>query len=135
MKKKLKELRDEINRVTEEYAREYPTQPTLFPPELIERVVEYVLEQRTQGITLAGCSMDLNLSKARLHYWLYGRKNKVSAPMQRRPSALRPVQVSSEMVPVYDGVRERRYSVSSPAGWEVKDLTLKELTEILRGLV
>ena len=39
------------------------------------------------------------------------------------------------MVPVYDGVPERRYTVRSPAGWEVKDLTLKELTEILRGLV
>ena len=135
MKSKAEELRDELTRVMQEHARDYPTLPTFFPPELVERVVQYVREQGAKGISVAECSKELMMSQARVHYWLYGRKKQVSAPMQRRPPALRPVQVSAEMVPVYDGVPERRYAVRSPAGWEVKDLTLKELTEILRGLV
>jgi hypothetical protein len=135
MKTKVEELRDELTQVMEDYARNYPTLPTFFPPELVERVVQYVREQGTQGVSVADCSKQLGISQPRLHYWLYGRKAKIKAPMQRRSPALRPVQVSAELVPVYDGVRERRYTVRSPAGWEVKDLTIKELTEILRGLV
>ena len=135
MIEKARELRDELNRITVEHADNFPKLPTFFPPELVGRVVEYVEEQRAKGISVAECSKVLNLSKSRLHYWLYGRKKKVRAPIPRPAPTLRPVQVSSEMVPVYDGVRERRYSVRSPAGWEVKDLTLQELTEILRGLI
>jgi len=135
MKTKGEELRDELTRVMQEHARNHPTEPTFFPPELVESVVKYVQEQRAQGISVAECSQELRMSQSRLHYWLYGRKKKVGASMQRRPPALRPVQVSAELVPVYDGVPERRYMVRSPAGWEVKDLTLKELTEIMRGLV
>ena len=135
MKTKVEELRDELTQVMEDYARHYPRLPTFFPPELVERVVQYVREQGTQGVSVADCGKQLGISQPRLHYWLYGRKTQVKAPIQRRPPALRPVQVSAELVPVYDGVRERRYAVRSPAGWEVKDLTLKELTEILGGLV
>jgi hypothetical protein len=118
-----------------EHARDFPKLPTFFPPELVERVVEYVREQGSKGMSLAECSTELDIPAARLHYWRYGRKKKVRGPIPRQPPTLRPVQVSSEMVPVYDGVRERRYAVRSPAGWEVKDLTIQELTEILRGLI
>ena len=135
MKSKAEELRDELNRVIVEHSRDFPKLPTFFPQELVERVVEYVREQGSKGISVADCSTELNISAARLHYWRYGRKNKVRAPIPRPAPTLRPVQVSSEMVPVYDGVRERRYAVRSPAGWEVKDLTIQELTEILRGLI
>ena len=135
MTEKAKELRAEINRIILDYGDHYPKLPTFFPPDLVARVVEFVREQAKKGISMAQCSEDLNVSAGRLHYWFYGRKKKVLAPRRPRPPALRPVQVSSEMVPVHDGVRERRYSVSSPAGWEVKDLTLQELTTILRGLV
>lgn len=135
MKTKAEELREDLYRVIKEYARDYPKKQTFFPPELVGRVVEYVREQKAKGISIGECSEELCLSKGRVHYWLYGRNKKIRAPIPHRPPALRQVQVSSDMVPVYDGVRERRYSVRSPAGWEVKDLTLQELTEILRGLV
>jgi hypothetical protein len=135
MDEKARELRDELNRIIVKHADHFPKLPTFFPPELVERVVQYVQEQRAKGISMAECSQKLDLPQARLHYWLYGRNKKVRAPLPRRPPTLRPVQVSTEMVPVYDGVRERRYTVRSPAGWEVKDLTLPELMEILRGLV
>lgn len=42
--------------------------------------------------------------------------------------------MSSELVPVYDGVPERRYVFRSPAGWEIRELTLCEVTELLRRL-
>jgi hypothetical protein len=47
---------------------------------------------------------------------------------------VRPVQVSAELVPVHDGVPERRYLLRSPTGWELRDLTLPELVELLRSL-
>ena len=135
MKEKAEALRDELNRIILEQAQEHPKSPTVFPQELIERVVAYVLQQRAKGITSMQCSQRLNISHARLHYWMYARSKTAGKPTKCPPPALRPVQVSAEMVPVHDGVRERRYSVRSPAGWEVKDLTLQELTVVLRGLV
>jgi hypothetical protein len=135
MKEKAEELRDELSRIILEQSQANPNAPTVFPPELIQRVVAYVLQQRGKGITSRQCSQRLNISHARLHYWMYARSKTAGKPPKCPPSALRPVQVSAEMVPVYDGVRERRYAVRSPAGWEVKDLTLQELTEILRGLI
>ena len=137
MKDQAEELRDELHRIIREQAQQHPTAPTVFPQELIQRIVAYVLQQRAKGMTLAKCSQRLNVSHARLHYWMYARRKTLGKlpPGPPPPPVLRPVQVSSELVPVYDGVRERRYSVRSPAGWEVKDLTLQELMEILRGLV
>ena len=135
MKEKAEDLRDELNRIILEQAQAHPSAPTVFPQELIERVVAYVLQQRGKGITSRQCSQRLNISHARLHYWMYARSKTAGKPPKSPPPALRPVQVSAELVPVHDGVKERRYAVRSPAGWEVKDLTLQELTVILRGLV
>jgi hypothetical protein len=45
------------------------------------------------------------------------------------------VRVSAEEVVVHDGVPERRFTVRSPAGWKVRDLTLRELTELFRSLM
>ena len=135
MKEKAEDLRDELNRIILEQAQAHPSALTVFPQELIERVVAYVLQQRAKGITSMQCSQRLNISHARLHYWMYSRSKKAGKPPQSPPPTLRPVQVSAELVPVHDGVKERRYAVRSPAGWEVKDLTIQELTVILRGLV
>lgn len=137
MKDQAQELRDELHRIIHAQAQQHPDAPTVFPPELLQRVVAYVLQQRAKGMTLAKCSQRLDVSHARLHYWMYARRKSWGKLPPSPPPApvLRPVQVSSELVPVYDGVRERRYSVRSPMGWEVKELTLQELTEILRGLV
>jgi len=48
---------------------------------------------------------------------------------------LRPVQIVGETVRVPDGVPERRYAVRLRAGVIVRDLTLLEVTEVLRSLV
>ena len=135
MKEKTEQLRDELHRIIQAQAQGNSNAPIVFPQELIQRVVAYALEQRAKGITLAKCSQLLNISHARLHYWMYYRSKNRGKQTPAQPPLVRPVQVSAQMVPIYDGVPERRYSVRSPAGWQVQDLTLKELTEILRGLV
>ncbi len=132
MKTKVEELRDEVARVTEEHAKTYPSLPTVYPPELVRRAAAYAREQMAQGKSLAECSQELGLPKTRLHYWVYDRSKRARPPGP--PVGLRPVQVSSELVPVYDGVPERRYVVRSPAGWEIRELTLPEVTELLRRL-
>lgn len=132
MKSKAEELRDELARVTREYEQRFPGLVAVFPGELIQRVVEYIREEMSQGKSVSECSQELGVGKTRLHYWLYGRSKRIGV-LSPAP-VLRPVQVSSEMVPVYDGVRERRYVVRSPAGWEIRELTLEELTQLLRRL-
>jgi len=137
MKDKAQQLRDELDRIIQGYLDAPQKVPVFFPPELVERVVAYVREAMSQGGSMAQCSDQLNISKARLHYWMYGRKKTVRSVRRPPPPVptLRPVQVSAEKVPVYDGVRETRYTFRSPSGWELAGLTLQELTELLRGLV
>lgn len=132
MKSKVDELRAQIARVTQEQAAKDPSLPREYPQELIGRVAAYAREQMTKGQSMAQCAQELGLPRARLHYWVYDRSRRARAP---GPAAgLRPVQVSSQMVPVYDGVPERRYLFRSPAGWELRELTLDEVTELLRRL-
>lgn len=134
MKDKTEDLRDELNRVMKEHAEEFPNTPTVFPQELIERVVAYVWEQRNHGVSLRQCSQRVNLSHSRLHYWVYSRVRRDGGQNKRRLKALRPVEVSSKIVKVADGIPEPRFTVCSPTGWEVKDLRLEELTLLLRSL-
>lgn len=132
MKTKAAQLRDEITRAMEEKVQSNSNQPTVFPPDLIRRVVEYVREQNSQGKSALECSRELGLSKARLHYWMYylHRRGQPARPAM----VMRPVLVSAQSKPVYDGVPERRYTVRSPAGWQAGDLTLEELMQLLRSL-
>jgi hypothetical protein len=132
MKTKVAELRDELARVMEEHAEKEPTKPLVFAPELIRRVVEYVREQGKQGKSAPECCRELGLPPPRLHYWLYSLHRR--GQLARPAGAMRPVLVSVENKPVYDGVPERRYTVRSPAGWQAGDLTLAELTQLLRSL-
>lgn len=134
MKDKAEDLRDELSQVILRHAEASPNTPTEFPQELLDRVVAYVLQQRKHGITIAKCSERLNISQARLHYWMYGRGKTGGGQQKPRLAALRPVQVSSEIVRVPDGAPEPRFTVRSPAGWEVKDLRLAELAQLLRSL-
>ena len=142
MKIQAAELRDELCRITEAQSQIPPYRPE-FPVELCQRVVGYVLEQRRRGKSVAECAKALGLPRGRLHYWLYQRctPNASSAPHPARPPeetgrpALRPVQVAAEVVKVYDGVPERRYSLRSPSGWELSALSLGELVQLLRSLL
>ena len=124
-------LRQELALIHEQ-ARTCPTQPLVFPPELIERVIQFVRQQARKGLSLANSSQQLGVPRMRLHYWVYKRKAPTPVP---EPSLLRPVQLSSQLVPVTDGVAERRYTLRSPAGWELSDLRFPELVQLLRSLV
>ena len=132
MKNQAELLRQELARITDEASRTTPSQPSVFPQELIERVVQYVRQQARHGQSLQQCSQELGVPRARLHYWVYKRPQ-AAAPSSPR-SLLRPVQVSAELVHVQDGVPERRYTLRSPAGWELSDLRFPELVELLRSL-
>ena len=125
-------LRAELTRITLEHSHSSPTRPVVFPSALIHRVVSFVRQQARLGQSLAQCSQQLGVPRLRLHYWVYKRQ-KPPAPTPS-PSLLRPVQVSSSLVSVLDGVAERRYTLRSPAGWQVQDLRLSELVELLRSL-
>jgi hypothetical protein len=133
MKTEAEQLRDELSRLVEEQNPTDPTLPPEVPISLIQRVVAYLQQQRARGRTLAQCALELGVPKGRLHYWLYQRHRPRPSP-DKPPPLVRPVQVSSELVPVLDGVPERRYILRSPAGWELRELTLKELVELLRSL-
>ena len=130
-------LRDELARIT--LLQSQSDSPLLqVPKELIGRVVAHIQEQRAGGKTLAKCAQELGIPKGRLHYWLYQRPRPTSdssPPPPPPPPVVKPVQVSAELVPVFDGIPERRYTLRSPAGWELRELTLPELTELLRSLL
>lgn len=125
-------LRAELTRISLEHSHSSPTRPVVFPSALIHRVVAFVRQQARLGQSLAQCSQQLGVPRLRLHYWVYKRQTP-PAPTPS-PSLLRPVQVSSSLVSVLDGVAERRYTLRSPAGWQVQDLRLSELVELLRSL-
>lgn len=136
MKTEAELLRDELARIT--LLQSQSDSPLLeVPKELIGRVVAHIQQQRAGGKTLAKCAQELGIPKGRLHYWLYQRPRMASAssPPPPPPPLVKPVQVSAVMVPVFDGVPERRYTLRSPAGWELRELTLPELTELLRSLL
>lgn len=132
MKKEAQALRQEVATVLQQQTRSAPTQSPSFPQDLIERVARYVRQQARRGQTLEQCSQELGVPRARLHYWVYQRA-RPAVPAPER-SLLRPVQVSSQIVHVPDGVPERRYILRSPAGWVLADLRLPELVELLRSL-
>ena len=132
MKSQAESLRQELARITDEQKQRAPSQPLTIPKDLIERVAQYVRQQARRGQTLLQCSQELGIPRPRLHYWVYqlAKRPVPSTP----PSLLRPVQVSAQIVPVSDGVPERRYTLRSPAGWVLSDLRLPELVELLRSL-
>lgn len=132
MKSQADSLRQELARIIDEQKQHAPTHPPTVPKDLIERVAQYVRQQARRGQTLLQCSQELGIPRPRLHYWVYqlAKRPVPSTP----PSRLRPVQVSAQVVPVPDGVPERRYTLRSPAGWQLSDLRLPELMELLRSL-
>ena len=131
MKTLADQLRQELALIAQQHAAA-PTQPRVFPAELIERVVQFVRQQARMGQSLASCSQLLGVPRLRLHYWVYKRRPPAAAS---GPALLRPVQLSSELVQVTDGVPERRYTLRSPAGWQLGDLRFPELVQLLRSLV
>ena len=127
-------LRAELTRISLEHSHSSPTRPVVFPSALIHRVVAFVRQQARLGQSLAQCSQQLGVPRLRLHYWVYKRQTPPAPDPFPSQSLLRPVQVCSSLSPLLDGVAERRYTLRSPAGWQVQDLRLSELVELLRSL-
>lgn len=132
MKINVEPLRDELTRLTEAQAQTDPRLAPAIPAELIQQILAYVQQERAGGRTLLSCAQELGLPKGRLHYWLYQspRPRKSAEPLP----GMRPVQVAAEPAPLVDPVPARRYTLRSPAGWELRELTLPEVVELLRSL-
>jgi hypothetical protein len=123
---------DELERMRRQHEAEFPNLPFDYSPKLVERIVSYVRAQQQAGQTVLSSCVELRIPLSLLRRWLYPPRRR---GRPERMGGLRPVRVSAEEVVVHDGVPERRFTVRSPAGWRVKDLTLRELTELFRSLV
>lgn len=123
---------DELERLRQQHQAEFLNLPFDYSPKLVERIVSWVRAQQQAGQTVLKSCVELRIPLSQLRRWLYPprRRNR-----EERIGGLRPVRVSAEQVVVHDGVPERRFTVCSPAGWTVRDLTLRELTELFRSLV
>jgi hypothetical protein len=77
----------------------------------------------------------LGIEVTQLRGWLYARPSwQPSEEGTDRPPR-RPVKIVGETVRVPDGVPERRYTVPLRAGVIVRDLTLREVTDVVWSLV
>lgn len=132
---------DEFPRELEELRRlhfkDFPHRPMHYDPALVARIVSYLWERRLLGETVAQCSEKLGISTGKLRRWmaLMSPVPSASAPSPSALARLRPVEVSAQQVPVFDGVPERRYTIRSPSGFLVTELRLEELVLLLRSLL
>jgi hypothetical protein len=130
----------ELEQIRREHYRQHPFHPMQYDLALVERIVAYVLHRRRYDETVVQCSEKLGIAPGKLRKWVYQRRNGAvitdQVALRSLPplSMLLPVQVRAEQVFVQDGVPERRYSVRSPAGFEVRDLRMDELVVLLRSL-
>ena len=135
MKTSGKALREQIERSMKEQGGGESPQAPVFGAELVARVLTYLAEEQQRGRTLAEVAEELGVDKGRLLYWRYQRSRRKLMAEPPLPPPMRPVQVSAEMMRVEGGERERRYTLRSPVGWELRELTQDELVALLRGLV
>lgn len=126
---------EELERIRRQHEADFPHLPFEYSPELVERIVAYIRGQQQVGQTVLQSSAELRVPLSLLRRWLYHPRRSGGQAGRAGMGGLRPVRVSAEEVVVYDGVPERRFTVRSPAGWKVRDLTLRELTELFRSLV
>jgi len=126
---------DELRKIRAEHEGEFPGLAMEYSPELMDRIVAYVRQEQQRGQTVLASSKRLGIEVSRLRHWNYHPRRYGKELGDPLTGGLRPVQVTGTDVVVADGVPERRFTVSSPAGWKVSDLTLCELTELVRSLV
>lgn len=126
---------DELERLRLDHARRFGGLPMEYSPELVARIVEYVREQQSLGQVVPVLSARLGIELSRLRQWVYRRPRGRGRDELFSTGGMRPVKVSAELVRVPDGVPERRFTVRLRTGLKVSDLTLREVTELLRSLV
>lgn len=126
---------EELERMRREWARSHGGAMIRWSAVWRERIVAWVREQQAVGRVVPELSEELAIPVTQLRSWMYTRRRWRAPDEVPQSAPLRPVQVVAETVRVPDGVPERRYLVRLRAGVQVRDLTLAEVTEILRSLV
>ena len=99
------------------------------------RIVEWVRRQQALGKVVPELAERLGIRVTQLRGWLYARVPWQPSDEEADRPPLRPVQIVAEKVRIPDGVPERRYAVRLRTGVIVRDLTLLEVTDVLRSLV
>ncbi len=128
-------LTKQLEALRRQHADTCPEQPMSYSDELIDRIVDYTRKQQKKGIPSSTTSDRLKIPHGRLHYWLYHRGRKLRPAPAAHPLTLRPVEISSEVHSAPDGRRQALFTVRSPSGWQVSDLTLEQLSQLLRSLM
>ncbi len=124
----------ELEKLRRDHATEFDGVPMEYSPALCVRIVDYVRGEQRRGHSVLQLAARLQIPVALLKKWLYVQyRNRESTP-QFSTGVMRPVQVRAKVVQVFDGTVERRFSIRSRKGWCVRDLTLEELTSLLRSL-
>ena len=100
-----------------------------------QRMARWARQQQARGRLVPDLAWELGIRVTQLRGWLYARAPWQPPAEEADKAPLRPVQVVGETVRISDGVPERRYAVRLRVGVVVRDLTLSDLTEVLRSLV
>lgn len=126
---------EELDRMRREWARLHGGSMIRWSAVWRERIVAWVRGQQALGRVVPELSEELAIPVTQLRSWMYTRR-RWRAPYEEPDVALlRPVQIETEMVHMPDGAPERRYTVRLRTGVRVNQLTLAEVTEVLRSLI
>lgn len=126
---------DEVERARREWVRLHGGAPIKWNALWRARIVEWVRSQQALGRVVPELADALAIPVGQLRSWLYAPRRWRAPDELPETAPLRPVQIVADTVRVPDGVPERRYAVRLRAGVVVRDLTLDEVTEVLRSLV
>ncbi len=125
----------EIERARREWARLHGGAPIRWNALWRERIVSWVRQRQKLGRMVPELALELSIPVSQLRSWMYAAKAWQPCEPEAEKPAMRPVQIVADTVRVPDGVPERRYAVRLRTGVVVRDLTLREVTEVLRSLV
>ena len=131
----MSEFVEELERARREWARLHGGNEIRWNAVWRARIVAWVREQQALGRVVPEVARELSIPVTQLRSWLYAAKPWRPPDEEVAKPPMRPIQIVGERVCVPDGVPERRYAVRLHTGVIVRDLTLGEVTEVLRSLV
>ena len=131
----MSDFADEVEQARREWARLHGGNEIRWNAVWRARIVAWVREQQALGRVVPELALELSIAVTQLRSWLYAAKPWRPPDEEAAKPPMRPIQIVGERVRVPDGVPERRYAVRLRTGVIVRDLTLGEVTEVLRSLV